>query len=100
MAKKNLLVLLFFGLIVITPINAQTTIPGGYVSGTRTALRSPYNFMDHITLHADAALTIAAGTDIIFHGNLILTVYGNLSATGTPIDSINFLPLKKPHSNQ
>ena len=92
MAKKNLFVLLFFGLMAITAINAQTTIPGGYVSGTWTASGSPYNIMGDITLHADSALTIEPGTDIIFQGQFILNVLGNLSATGTPTDSISFLP--------
>ena len=61
MRRENLFALLVFDLIAITTINAQTTIPGGYVSGTWKASSSPYLIQGNITIHADSVLAIEPG---------------------------------------
>ncbi len=86
---------LFFVFIFIlfsTFIFAQTTIPGGNVSGTWTATNSPYLVHGDITIHADSTLTIEPAVEVEFQGIYNLTVNGYLEAVGTEADSIHFFP--------
>ena len=89
MIKKPLSVLTF-GLLSISIINAQTTIPGGYVSGTWKASNSPYLIHGDITIYADSKLTIEPGVEVNFQGYYSLAVDGALEAVGTALDSIIF----------
>ena len=80
--------LIFF--ISLWPTYSQTIIPGGYVSGMWTALNSPYQINDDITIHADSALTIEPGVEVIFQGHYRFIINGILNAVGTQTDSIRF----------
>jgi hypothetical protein len=82
----------FFLLISLQSVFSQTTIPGGYVSGTWTAAGSPYLVQGSITIHSDSMLTIEPGVDVNFQGLYSLTVNGLLEAVGTETDSIHFFP--------
>jgi parallel beta-helix repeat protein len=78
------------GMLVSTILVAQTTIPGGYVSGTWTAAGSPYNVQGSITIHADSTLNIEPGVLVNLLGAYSFTVNGYLEAVGTQADSIRF----------
>ena len=69
---------------------AQTTIPGGYVSGTWTENGSPYLIQGDITIHTDSTLNIEPDVDVVFQGHYIFIVNGVLQAIGTETDSISF----------
>ena len=71
-------------------IYPQSTVPGGYVSGTWTAAGSPYLVQGSILIHADSTLNIEPGVVVEFQGNYSFTINGFLQATGTAIDSIHF----------
>lgn len=73
-----------------TLLLAQTTIPGGNVSGTWTAAGSPYLVQGNIAIHTDSTLNIQPGVEVSFQGNYLLTVNGFLQAIGTATDSIHF----------
>ena len=56
---------------VITAIliaSAQTTIPGGYVSGTWEESGSPYLIEGEVTVHSDSTLNIEPGVEVNFNG--------------------------------
>ncbi|MGB5529302.1 MAG: hypothetical protein WBQ32_04965, partial [Ignavibacteriaceae bacterium] len=80
--------LIFF--ISLWPTYSQTIIPGGYVSGMWTAANSPYHINDDITIHADSALTIEPGVEVIFQGHYRFIINGIINAVGTQTDSIRF----------
>lgn len=82
--------ILSVGTIAISVVSAQTTIPGGYVSGTWTAVGTPYNVQGDITIHADSTLNIQPGVNVIFQGGYTFTVNGYIEAFGTETDSIRF----------
>jgi hypothetical protein len=65
-------------------------IPGGYVSGTWTVTYSPYLIRGDITIHADSALTIEPGVDVVFQGMYVFQVNGTLMAEGTETDPVSF----------
>lgn len=69
---------------------AQTSIPGGNVSGTWNLAGSPYNIQGSITVPNDSTLTIEPGVTAIFQGTYQLLVFGRLLAIGTPTNKINF----------
>ncbi len=69
---------------------AQTTIPGGMVSGTWTHADSPYNIMGSIMIPNGSTLTIEPGAVVKFQGTYKLLVLGQLIAMGNPRDSITF----------
>lgn len=71
---------------------AQTTIPGGPVSGLWEAPGSPYLIEGEITVPAGDTLTIAPACSVIFQGHYKLIVNGWLLAEGTEEDSIVFTP--------
>ncbi|GEM_PF-1464661 len=68
----------------------QVYISGGYVSGFWDEFHSPYFITGDIEVHADSALIIGPGTDIIFYGYYQFVVRGRLTALGTEEDSIHF----------
>jgi hypothetical protein len=89
MFKEIIPVLLFIFLFV--SINfADTSVPGGYISGTWTAAGSPYRILGDLTVHADSNLTIEPGVEVIFQGLYTFQVNGALTAVGTEMDSIAF----------
>jgi len=69
---------------------AQTTIPGGIVSGTWTHADSPYNIMGSIMIPDGSTLTIEPGAVVKFQGTYKLYVLGQLLALGNVRDSITF----------
>jgi hypothetical protein len=79
-------------LLVSTFLYAQTTIPGGNVSGAWTAAGSPYLIQGNITVPSGSTLNIGPGVSVVFQGYYALTVNGFLEAVGTETDSIHFFP--------
>lgn len=75
-------------LLVLTPL-AGTDVSGSQY-GTWTLQNSPYNVVGDITIPIDETLSIEAGVQILLQGNFRLTVQGQLSAIGSPADSISF----------
>lgn len=69
---------------------AQTSVPGGDVSGTWESANSPYLIHGDITIPNDSTLSIEPGVLIEFQGHFSLTVLGRLLAIGTETDSIWF----------
>jgi parallel beta-helix repeat protein len=69
---------------------AQTTIPGGIVSGNWPLSGSPYKIMGAIQIPNDSTLTIQPGVTVIFQGNYKLYVLGRILAIGTATDTITF----------
>jgi hypothetical protein len=69
---------------------AQTSVPGGNVSGIWTSSGSPYNIEGEITIPSSDTLIIEPGVDVIFQGHYKLIVNGWLLAEGTEEDSILF----------
>jgi hypothetical protein len=69
---------------------AQTTVPGGEVSGTWDLLSSPYHINGDITIPDDSTLIIEPGVKVEFPGHFSLIVLGRLLAVGTETDSILF----------
>ncbi len=69
---------------------AQTTVPGGDVSGTWELAGSPYIVTDNMTIPNDSTLIIKPGVKVEFQGHYSLTVMGRLLAIGTATDSILF----------
>ncbi|MCD4760778.1 hypothetical protein K8R42_02680, partial [bacterium] len=86
------LFLVFIFILCSTSILAQTTVPGGNISGTWTTANSPYLINGNITIHADSSLSIEQGVEVIFQGLYSLQVNGSLVAIGTEVDSISFCP--------
>lgn len=68
----------------------STDVPGGNVSGTWSAMESPYMILGDITVMANDSLVIEPGVDILFSNDTQLDVYGFFSAEGTEEDSIRF----------
>ncbi|MCK4823673.1 T9SS type A sorting domain-containing protein [bacterium] len=69
---------------------AQTIIPGGYVSGTWDSTGSPYLVQGEITVHDDSSLYILPGVTVNFEGRYLFVVDGYISAIGNESDSIRF----------
>lgn len=86
------LIFLLLSVSIVGNLSAQTTIPGGYVSGTWTAAGSPYLIQGNSTVHADSSLSIEAGVEVIFQGHYTFLINGNLHANGTETDTIYFMP--------
>ena len=70
--------------------SAQTTIPGGNVSGTWIFAGSPYLIQGAIMIPNDSTLTIEPGVTVNFQGTYKLYMQGRLLAIGTVADSITF----------
>ncbi|MBI1286473.1 MAG: T9SS type A sorting domain-containing protein [Flavobacteriales bacterium] len=69
---------------------AQTTIPGGTVSGIWTLGGSPYEVEGSIMVPDGETLTIEPGVEVSFQGHYKLLVLGRILAVGTVVDSIYF----------
>ena len=69
---------------------AQTSIPGGIVSGTWTLAGSPYNVQGSIQIADATTLTIQPGVTVNFQGMYKLDIQGRLLAIGTSTDTIIF----------
>jgi hypothetical protein len=87
MKKQLILFCLFFASIIL---RSQTTIPGGYVSGTWTLAGSPYLITGTVMVPTDSTLRIQPGVKVNFQGHYKLLVSGRLLAEGTAKDSIVF----------
>jgi len=85
--KKILSLLIAF---LTLQLNAQTTIPGGYIHGNWTLAGSPYLIQGSVMVPNDSTLTIQAGVTVNFQGHYKLLVGGRLLAMGTATDSIHF----------
>ena len=81
---------LLFSFVFVSTNFADTSVPGGYVSGIWTAAGSPYQILDDITIHADSSLNIEPGVEVVFQGLYTFQVNGALVAVGTEMDSISF----------
>ena len=88
--KQRSTILSALFLCIILSSFAQTTVPGGDVSGTWYLADSPYLIEGDITIPDDSALSIQAGVEVEFQGHFSLTVLGRLLAVGTESDSIHF----------
>jgi parallel beta-helix repeat protein len=86
--KKYLILLFLCGTTLLA--NSQTSIPGGYVSGTWTLAGSPYLIQGSIMIPNDSTLAIQPGVEVNFQGHYKLLVKGRLLAIGTVTDSILF----------
>jgi len=84
---------ILFIAIFIATLNsfAQTSVPGGNVSGTWSLAGSPYNIQGSIMIPNDSMLTIDAGVTVSFQGHYQLLVLGRLLAIGTTTDTITFI---------
>ena len=71
-------------------INAQTTIPGGHISGVWNLAGSPYRIIGEITVLNHDTLSIEPGVEVIFQGYFQFIINGMLEAEGTESDSILF----------
>ncbi|MES2285884.1 MAG: right-handed parallel beta-helix repeat-containing protein [Bacteroidota bacterium] len=83
---------LLFVIIAVASFNsyAQTSIPGGNVSGLWTLAGSPYNIQGSIQILDGTTLAIEPGVTVNFQVVGRLIVHGRLLASGTPTDSITF----------
>ncbi len=84
---------LLFAAFSFNLLNAQTTIPGGVVSGTLTKANSPYLVQGNLLVANGTTLTIEAGVRMNFNGSYKLLVSGRLLAAGNAADSIFFTPV-------
>lgn len=82
--------LLIIATIITIGAKAQTSVPGGNVSGVWTLAGSPYNVQGNIHINNANTLTIEPGVVVNFQGPYRLRVYGRLMAVGTIADSIVF----------
>ena len=87
MKNLSFILILFF---CSTFLFAQTTIPGGDVSGSWLPSGSPYLIEGEITVPDGQTLTIDPGCLVEFQGHYKLIVQGRLLAVGTEQDSIKF----------
>lgn len=85
---KYLLIFLFSSCTFIS--SAQTSIPGGAVSGSWNLAGSPYQIQGSIQVPNGSTLTIDPGVEVVFQDNYQLQVNGRLLAIGTISDSIIF----------
>ena len=69
---------------------AQTILPGGYVTGNLTKLASPYHVMGDLTVQCGKTLYLQGGVTLIFEGDYSLDVYGSLKAMGSDESPILF----------
>jgi len=87
---RKLIIALLWGTLSLSFAQADTIIPGGYVSGTWTLAGSPYQVQGNITIHGDSTLNIEPGVLVNFLGGSLCTVNGWLESVGTEADSIYF----------
>ncbi len=70
--------------------NASTSITTPTVSGHWTLAGSPYNIYNNILIPSGSTLTVDPGVSVVFYGPYKLSVSGDLIATGTAAQQINF----------
>jgi hypothetical protein len=87
--RGKILFTLAFAIFTFSVISAQTTIPGGNVSGTWYKVNSPYNITGGLIIPANNTLIIEPGVQVNLQ-SYDLTVRGFLEAVGTKIDTIYF----------
>ena len=87
---KTTVLSLFATLLICNFAHAQTTVPGGNVSGTWTLAGSPYLVQGSVMVPGNQTLTIEPGVKVVFQGTFKLLVIGRLLAIGTATDSITF----------
>ena len=85
---KAVILILFLATSFI--LNAQTIIPGGYVSGAWDSAGSPYLVDGNLLVQPDSTLAIGPGTEILFRGDFRLEVPGQLLINGTPSQPVLF----------
>ncbi len=90
--KKQITTFALFAILGLSGVFAQTSVPGGTVSGHWTVLGSPYNIMGSVTIPTLSTLTIDPGVTVSFQTSFGLTmiVQGRLLAVGTVADTITF----------
>ncbi len=84
------LICVFILIFCSTLLFSQTTIPGGFVSGTWDLIGSPYLIEGKITIPDGQTLTIDPGCLVEFQEHYKFNVQGRLLAEGTEQDSIRF----------
>jgi hypothetical protein len=90
--KKQITTLALFAIIGLNGVFAQTSVPGGAVSGHWTVSGSPYNIMGSVYIPTLTTLTIDPGVTVSFQTSFGLTmiVQGRLLALGSVGDTITF----------
>ncbi|XP_060803589.1 protein bark beetle [Amyelois transitella] len=84
---------------VLNKTSGLTELPGGVVTGGRTAWRkngSPYLLRDDILVERDAELEIEAGVEVRFAPMVGITVRGKLIAVGQPDSVVSFTSTEEP----
>lgn len=76
--------------LVFCSTQAQTILPGGYISGNLTKLASPYHVMGDLTVQCGQSLYMQGGVTLIFEGDYSLDVYGSIKAMGSDESPILF----------
>lgn len=88
MLKVVRVILILF--VLAPPLQAQTTISTGVVSGTWSLSGSPYHVKGDVNVPANSTLAIEAGVEVRFDPGVNLTVYGIISALGSDEKPIQF----------
>ncbi|MCK5519702.1 MAG: hypothetical protein KAI81_01200, partial [Candidatus Marinimicrobia bacterium] len=88
--KRLMLLLLGIHLLSPTFIFSQTNITEGPVSGTWTKAESPYLIQGNILIEEGSNMIIEPGAIIEFMGHYSMTIEGNLKASGTAEEMIQF----------
>lgn len=86
-------IIVFFLLIGLKQIYAQTVISAGIVNGVWTLVGSPYLVSGNIEIPNDSTLTIEPGVTVEMQGHFKLQVMGRLLAVGNLTDTIVFTVL-------
>lgn len=86
---KNLVILLSILLFIMTLL-ADTTVPGGSVSGIWNAAGSPFLITGNIIVDNGSTLTIGPGVEVIFQGTYKLDVLGQIVCNGSSEEMITF----------
>ncbi|OFX26184.1 MAG: hypothetical protein A2033_10130 [Bacteroidetes bacterium GWA2_31_9] len=87
---KNIFTILAFIVACNIYLHAQTSVPGGTVSGNWTVTSSPYLVQGSLLIQTGQTLTIDPGVEIVFQGQYQLYVQGRILALGNETDSIIF----------
>ena len=87
--KIALLIPVSMLLLLVSLAQADTTVPGGNVSGTWDVDGSPYWVTGDITIQEGDTLIVEPGVDVYLQGNEF-DAFGYLEALGTSSDSILF----------
>ncbi|MBI5507119.1 MAG: right-handed parallel beta-helix repeat-containing protein, partial [Deltaproteobacteria bacterium] len=70
--------------------SAATTVPAGNVSGTWSALSSPYHVLGNVTVPVGQTLTVDADVVVKFESGMGMTVNGTLSVIGASGQGVTF----------